>query len=88
MLAAEYQTLPSEVTSAIVAFFDDNEAWLAAVLELGIGEQTLAFAGPARETAQSLIGGLEGAMLVARPHGDVARYEAATARLLSILSGF
>jgi TetR/AcrR family transcriptional repressor of nem operon len=75
------------VRTGIVAFFDDNEAWLAAVLEQGAGEHTLSFDGPARETAQSLIGGLEGAMLIARPHGDVARFEAATGRLLSNLSG-
>jgi TetR/AcrR family transcriptional repressor of nem operon len=87
MLAAEYQTLPNEVRSGIVSFFDENEAWVSAVLEQGSDEKTLSFEGPARETAQSLIGGLEGAMLVARPHGDVARFEAATGRLLSSLAG-
>src|SRR5512142_2308108 len=35
MLAAEYQTLPKPITEAVVAFFDDNEAWLAHVLEQG-----------------------------------------------------
>ena len=37
MLAAEYQTLPRRCRSAVVRFFDDNEAWLAAVLEEGRG---------------------------------------------------
>src|SRR5471030_1051276 len=33
MLAAEYQTLPKPMQAAVVRFFDDNEVWLAAVLD-------------------------------------------------------
>src|SRR4051794_18202531 len=35
MLAAEYDTLPTPMRKAIVAFFDHNEAWLTGVLEQG-----------------------------------------------------
>ena len=33
MLAAEYPTLPGPMQSAVLEFFDHNEAWLQAVLE-------------------------------------------------------
>ena len=70
MLAAEYQTLPKPMRSAVVSFFDDQEAWLVGVLEQGREEGTLRFSGSASEAAQMIVGGLEGAMLVTRPYGD------------------
>jgi hypothetical protein len=33
-----------------------------------------------------IVGGLEGAMLVARPYGDIARFQAAAAKLLAGLA--
>jgi TetR/AcrR family transcriptional repressor of nem operon len=86
MLAAEYQTLPVKVRELIVGFFDENEKWLTGVLEQGNGERTLAYDGQPRETAQLLIGALEGAMLIAGPYGDLDRFEAVTGRLLSSLA--
>ena len=71
---------------AVISFFDHNEAWLAGVLEQGRDEGSLKFAGSARDTARMVVGGLEGAMLVARPYGDVARFQAAAASLLAGLS--
>ena len=82
MLAADYQTLPQPMREAVVRFFDDNEAWLGRVLKQGEVEGTLHFTGSAEAAAQSIVGGLEGAMLVARPYGDPARFEAAARRLL------
>lgn len=86
MLAAEYPTLPSPMQEAVVGFFDHNEGWLQAVLEQGRDEDSLAFAGPARDTARMILGGLEGAMLVTRPYGDAARFHAAAASLLASLT--
>jgi TetR/AcrR family transcriptional repressor of nem operon len=86
MLAAEYQTLPSEISGAVLAFFDENEAWLGRVLEEGRREGTLRFEGSAKDTARMLIGGLEGAMLVARPYGDLKRFQATARRLLDGLA--
>jgi TetR/AcrR family transcriptional repressor of nem operon len=71
------------VKEEVVHFFDENEAWLAGVLEQGRRAGSLVFQGAAKEAAQLIIGGLEGAMLVARSYGDVARFEAAANRLLS-----
>ncbi|HEV3047692.1 MAG TPA: TetR/AcrR family transcriptional regulator [Solirubrobacteraceae bacterium] len=87
MLAAEYETVPGPVQSAVVGFLDDNEAWLVGVLDSGLGDGSLAFAGPAAVTARTLVSGLEGAMLVARPYGAVDRFEAVAAQLLEGLAG-
>lgn len=86
MLAAEYQTLPRPMQDAVIGFFDHNETWLEDVLEQGRQDGSLRFAGSARDTARMIVGGLEGAMLVARPYGDVARFQAAAANLLAGLA--
>ena len=86
MLAAEYPTLPPPMQSAVLEFFDHNEAWLQAVLEQGRTERTLEFTGPARNTARMIISGLEGAMLVTRPYGDAARFQVAADSLLASLT--
>jgi TetR/AcrR family transcriptional regulator, transcriptional repressor for nem operon len=87
MLAADYDTLPEPMRDAVLRFFDDNEAWLTGVFEQGQAEGSLRLDGSAGEAAQALLGGLEGALLVARPYGEVARYEAAATRLLASLAG-
>jgi TetR/AcrR family transcriptional repressor of nem operon len=87
MLAAEYQTLPSTIRNAVVAFLNDNEAWLALVLEHGREDGSLRFSNTAADTARSIVSGLEGAMLVARPYGAIKRFETTAAQLLASLAG-
>ena len=86
MLAAEYQTLPQPMRDAVIGFFDQNESWLDGVLTLGRDEGSLAFTGSARDTARMVVAGLEGAMLIARPYGDIVRFQAAAANLLAGLA--
>ena len=86
MLAAEYETLPSAMRAAVVHFFDENEAWLEQVLTQGMFEGALHFEGVARDEAQLIISTLEGAMLVARPYGDLDRFQASAQRLLATLT--
>jgi TetR/AcrR family transcriptional repressor of nem operon len=83
MLAAEYQTLPQGMRDAVIHFFDANEAWLQRVVDQGQREGTLHAGGSSRVIARAIVGGLEGAMLVARPYGDVTRFQAATTHLLA-----
>ena len=87
MLAAEFGTLPGPIREGVIAFFDQNEAWLEMVLERGARDRTLRLDGSPRETAQTIVSGLEGAMLIARPYGDVKRFEDAAARLLASVAG-
>ena len=83
MLAADYDTLPKPMRDAVIGFFDDNEVWLTRVLGQGEDEGSLRLGGSASEAAQAIIGGLEGALLIARPYGDVDRFQAAATRLLT-----
>lgn len=86
MLAAEYQTLPAPMGESVTRFFDDNEAWLARTLQHGRDDGTLHLVGSAHDTARMVISSLEGAMLVARPYGDIGRFEAAAGGLLAGLT--
>ena len=85
MLAAEFATLPKPMQSALDRYFDRNDQWLAAALEEGRRQGALRFSGAPADMAQFLIGSLEGAMMLARSHGGMARFDAATRRLLAEL---
>jgi TetR/AcrR family transcriptional repressor of nem operon len=86
MLAAEYPTLPDAMRALVVGFFDQNEAWLAALLEQGRDEGNLQFTGSARDMARMVISCLEGAMLIARPYGDIPRFRDAADSLVASLA--
>ena len=81
MLAAEYTTLPETMGQALRAFFSRNEGWLAGLLEAGRRAGTLRFDGPPEESARALTATLEGAMLLARAHGDPRHFDATAAYL-------
>ena len=86
ILAAEYQTLPEPMRDAVIRFFDNNEAWLKGVLAQGRRSGTLSFREPPGQAAQMILSGLEGAMLVARPYGDLKRFKAGADHLLASLT--
>jgi TetR/AcrR family transcriptional repressor of nem operon len=86
MLAAEYQTLPQGMQTAVIDFFDSNETWLERVVDQGQREGTLRAGQTARDIARAIVGGFEGALLVARPYGDIARFQAAIRPLLAALA--
>jgi TetR/AcrR family transcriptional regulator, transcriptional repressor for nem operon len=83
MLAAEYQTLPDPMRDAVIAFIDLNEAWVEKVLSDGQRAGTITLTGPASDAARLIVSGLEGAMLVARPYADLARFDTAAGGLLA-----
>ena len=86
MLAAEHRTLPDPLQQAVCAFFRSNTAWLTEVLDQGRTDGSLTFTGTAGDTAAVVLGALEGAMLITRLDGDVARFTATTERLLASLT--
>src|SRR4051794_34567418 len=86
MLAAEYRTLPEPLQESVSAFFDTNSEWLRGVLEQGGVEGSLRLLGSPDDVAAMVLGGLEGAMLITRLDGDVARFSAAADRLLDGLA--
>jgi TetR/AcrR family transcriptional repressor of nem operon len=85
MLAAEFGTLPEPMRAEMRHYFDSNEQWLTRVLKEGKRGKVLEFTGAAVEAARALVGGLEGAMMIARSYGDPARFDAAKERLLADL---
>jgi TetR/AcrR family transcriptional repressor of nem operon len=82
ILAAEYPTLPKPMQEAVIGFFDENQTWLADILRSGQAGRSLSFQGNPDDVAQGILSTLEGAMLVARPYGDLERFEAAARQLL------
>jgi TetR/AcrR family transcriptional repressor of nem operon len=87
MLAAEYQTLPAPMQETVLRFFAENEAWLTRVLEHGSEEATLGFEGSPTDVARMIVSSLEGAMLVARPFGDISRFQAVADQVLAGVKG-
>ena len=86
MLAAEYGTLPEPIRERVMAFFDDNEAWLEQILEDGRADGSLRFDAAPREAARLIVSTLEGAMLLSRPYGDVERFHLAASGLLATMT--
>ncbi|HEX4781250.1 MAG TPA: TetR/AcrR family transcriptional regulator [Usitatibacter sp.] len=85
MLAAEFGTLPKPMREELRHYFDANEAWLQKVLEDGRKAKSLKFTGPAAEAAQTLLGALEGGMMIARSYADPARFKAMSEKVLKDL---
>lgn len=85
MLASDYTTLPKAMKDEVRHFFDENERWLATLLEQGRKSGTFEFKGAGRELAGSIVGSLEGAMMLARSYGDATRFARATERLFASL---
>ena len=85
MLAADYATLPKAMKDEVRLFFDANEEWLVNVLQRGRASKELAFTGPPVECARVLMAALEGAMLLARSHGEPARLRSTANHLLEDL---
>jgi TetR/AcrR family transcriptional regulator, transcriptional repressor for nem operon len=83
MMAAEHETLPQPMQDAVVEFFSRNQVWLSRVLKDGKANGTISYRESASKTARTIIGTLEGAMLLARLFGDVAGFRSATSHLLA-----
>ena len=67
---------PELPQQAVCDFFAANTTWLRAVLEEGCADGSLRCPGPPDATASMVLGTLEGAMLITRLDGDVARFTA------------
>jgi TetR/AcrR family transcriptional repressor of nem operon len=85
ILAAEYQTLPDTMRTAVRSFFDHNEVWLERVLDDGAARGELVQRGPSRDTARMIVDTLEGAVMVARAQDDPDRLDRVAEQLLSSL---
>ena len=85
MLASDYATLPKPMRERVRHFFDENERWLARVLDEGRKAGQLAFKGAPVELARMIVASLEGAMLLARSYSEPPRFDAAAERVIAEL---
>ena len=85
MLASDYATLPKPMRERVRHFFDENERWLARVLDEGRKAGQLAFTGAPVELARMIVASLEGAMMLARSYGEPPRFDAAAERVIAEL---
>ena len=85
MLASDYATLPKPMRERVRHFFDENERWLARVLDEGRKAGQLAFKGAPVELARMIVASLEGAMMLARSYGEPPRFDAAAERVITEL---
>jgi TetR/AcrR family transcriptional repressor of nem operon len=83
MLASDAATLPKGMRTSLTGFFDENEAWLARVLEEGRARGLVRFTGPASAMATFFVSSLEGAMLIARGSGRRDDFDRASESLLA-----
>jgi TetR/AcrR family transcriptional regulator, transcriptional repressor for nem operon len=86
ILAAEYETLPTSMRDAVTRFFENNEAWLTNVIAQGQADGRLSVRVTASDASQMILNGLEGAMLLARTHGGLTRFQASARQLLDTLT--
>jgi TetR/AcrR family transcriptional repressor of nem operon len=70
---------------AVLLFFEENEAWLAQVLEQGRVTGTLEFNGSPLDEGRAIMSCLEGAMLVSRSFGEIDRFQQVVDHLLASL---
>ena len=82
MLASDFETLPEAVQQSVSEFFERSYSWLERVIDQGVAEGRIPSTVSAHATAQSLVAGLEGAMLVSRPAPGTQRFEAIADALL------
>ena len=86
LLASELPMLPEEVAGEVRAHFRLLSAWLTSVLERGMQQGRLHFAGTPRMEAEAFMATVHGAMLSARAYGDPKMFAVITAPLLDRLS--
>ncbi|WP_243076099.1 TetR/AcrR family transcriptional regulator [Microbacterium sp. SS28] len=85
MLASDYETLSPDAQSEVAQFFERNTEWLARVIAEGVRDGELTETAPPRDAAETLLAGLEGAMLVSRPFEGSQRFDTISAALLNAL---
>ncbi len=86
MLASDYTTLSPAMQAGVRRFFEHNRDWLINVLQRGLRERELDYAGPTADVADFIVASLEGAMLTCWVDGGEARFARISQQLLAALS--
>ena len=71
-LAGEFGALPAEVRDRVEHFFGRHQQWLTRILKRGLKRGEFEFAVPAGRMAATIVGALQGALLIKRATGNAA----------------
>lgn len=85
-LGGEAETLPDEVRSEINLFFDDQRAWIAALLKEGQVHGDIRTDIDADSFAASFFAALEGAMIIARSTASPQLLKRAAEQLITMVT--
>jgi TetR/AcrR family transcriptional repressor of nem operon len=83
MMASDIQALPDNLRAPLRAFFGEQAAWLAGVLDSGRKNGELAFRGLAPRRAQLVLAALQGGLIIAHASDDVPLFDALLDDLLT-----
>lgn len=86
VLGGEYLALPEEMRAEVAAFYQENQAWIAQLLEKGRAAGAFAFEGAPEDMAKLGFSALEGAMLIARATGDPNQFKTVIDTVRRLLS--
>ncbi len=86
MLASDYPTLPRDVQNEVKAFFVENHAWIAHVLQEGLEDGTFKFRGTSEDVAMTFFSTLTGSMFDARMFDDSERLVRSIRSWLDLIS--
>ncbi|MBC7939888.1 MAG: TetR/AcrR family transcriptional regulator, partial [Chitinophagaceae bacterium] len=76
MMASDIQALPDLLRRPLRAFFDEQAAWLAGVLDAGRQNGEFAFLGPAPRRARLVLAALQGGLIMAHATRDMPQFDA------------
>ncbi len=85
ILASGSVGLPPSIRAEVLAAIAEMEAWLARAIAWGRALGRFRDSGTPEAEARFFLGGLEGALLLARVHGDPGRFEEAARGLLDAI---
>jgi TetR/AcrR family transcriptional repressor of nem operon len=83
MMASDIQALPAVLREPLRAFFDEQAAWLASVLDAGRRNGEFVFLGPALRRAQLVLAALQGGLIIAHASHNVPLFDALLDDLLT-----
>jgi TetR/AcrR family transcriptional repressor of nem operon len=87
MLASDYQTLSPDTQRDVERFFERNVEWVEAVVADAVASGRAPAGTDARAAAETVVAGLEGAMLVSRPLPGTERFRAIADALVVTATG-
>ena len=87
MLASDYQTLSVEAQSDVGRFFERNVDWVEGVVAEAVRTGRAPAGTDPRAAAETVVAGLEGAMLVSRPLPGTERFRAIANALVVSATG-